>query len=295
MIIAVALGTVLTMYLNRPAPVPRRLPPVHVPVVHIVSRPIEPEVEVPTRPSEPAPSKIVDQVNRSEAAKPKRLVAHYKMINGLMVIGGDLVVGAPTHSGAPQSGLVELRPLQLWPKSVIPYYIQPDVPDPQRIRQAIAMFQGTAVRFVPYNGEPDAIAFEVGEKDCLSYVGRVGGNQPIWLSAHCGPLEIAHELMHALGFVHEQNRTDRDGYIIVHPEDIEDDEIGNFEKLPKEFMKVSGLSEFDFQSLMIYPPWMYAKNGHSTMEPRIPDKLIQPSTGLSNRDIERINRAYGAR
>jgi hypothetical protein len=115
----------------------------------------------------------------------------------------------------------------------------------------------------------------------------------VWISPECQPADIAHEILHALGFVHEQNRADRDNYIDVHFDNIDERYADNFEKLPQEFMRVSGLGEFDFQSLMIYPQWMFAKNGQSTMDPRLRDKLIQPSSRLSVGDVERLNKAYG--
>ncbi len=74
---------------------------------------------------------------------------------------------------------------------------------------------------------------------------------------------------------------------------IEEDQKHNFEKLPAEYMKVSGLADFDYQSLMLYPPWMFAKPGQVTMEPKSRDRLIAPSPRLSAGDLDRINRAYG--
>ena len=225
--------------------------------------------------------------------KSKKLALPFKIVNGLVVVQGDVVVGAPLP-GMASSGLVAIPPLQRWKGTIIPYHIQPDLPNPERVRQALAMFEGTNVRFVPHNNEADILVFEKGEKNCLSYLGKMGGHQPLWLAPNCGPAEIAHEIMHALGFMHEQNRADRDRYIAVYPENIDEDEIHNFEKLPNEFMNVSGLGPFDFNSIMIYPPWMFAKNGKSTMEPLNRDQLIQPGPALSPTDIERINRAYGA-
>jgi hypothetical protein len=242
----------------------------------------------PVQPSQPEEPEIVTDPQQPH----RKPVLHYKLHNGLMVVQGDVVVGVPTHPDVPDAGLVQINPLKLWPKGRVPYHIQPDVPNPERILAAIAMFDGTAIHITPYNGEDDALVFQVGDKDCLSYVGRMVGKQPVWISPDCQAPEIAHEILHALGFVHEQNRTDRDNYIVVHMENVDERYVDNFEKLPQQFMSVSGLGEFDFQSLMMYPPWMFAKNGQSTMEPIVKDKLIAPSQRLSPGDIERLNRAY---
>jgi hypothetical protein len=219
-------------------------------------------------------------------------VLRYRLEQGLMVVQGDMVAGVPSEAGTPETGWVEMSPVESWQGEVIPYHIQPGVPSPERIHQAIALFEGTVVRLVPYNGEKDALVFEVGEKNCLSYVGRIGGKQPIWISPGCGAEEVAHEIMHALGFIHEQNRTDRDESLLVHFDNIDDTYRSNFEKLPESFMRLSGLGRFDFQSLMIYPAWMFAKSGKSTMEPRLRENLINPGRSLSPGDVERINKAF---
>lgn len=238
---------------------------------------------------EPAPPmvKVVEKNESGQTALP------YKIQDNLFIVLGDVVAGAvPPGAEPPADGRVALDPLKLWPSAVIPYHIQPDVTDPDRILQALRMFDGTAVQFVKYESGDHALVFEQGTKNCLSYLGKVVPMQPVWISVQCSPADIAHEILHALGFLHEQNRADRDSHVDVNFDNIEEEHAHNFEKLPPEFMKVSGLGEFDFQSLMMYPPWMFAKSGRSTMEPRSRDRLIDPQPRLSPGDIDRLNRAY---
>lgn len=263
---------------------PVEAPPAEEATKPAASMPDSGEADVPV--AAPAPQ-VVD--GESKSGKP---VLPYKLENGMFIVQGDLVVGVPTREGVPTEGKVEVVPGAKWQGGVIPFHIQPDVVNPDRIYQAIAMFDGSMVRFVPQQGEEDVLVFEPGQKNCLSYVGKIGGKQPVYIVPDCGPTEIAHEILHALGFVHEQNRADRDNFIAVNFDNIDENFKHNFEKLPTDFMSVSGLGAFDFESIMIYPVWMFAKGGRSTMEPLDRSQVIRPTARPSAGDLDRLNRAY---
>ena len=57
---------------------------------------------------------------------------------------------------------------------------------------------------------------------CWSDFGRLGnGEQIVSLGKQCySKGTVMHELLHTLGFYHEQSRADRDHYIIVHYDNI---------------------------------------------------------------------------
>ena len=66
---------------------------------------------------------------------------------------------------------------------------------------------------------------------CYSYLGRIGGAQELSLGNGCWSTGIVqHEFMHALGFVHEQSRPDRDDYVTVDFTNILSGNLYNKEK-----------------------------------------------------------------
>lgn len=218
----------------------------------------------------------------------------YTIDGGVAVTQGDMVLGE-FQSGAllkTLSGQAREPEIKTWPTSEIPYFIQPNLPHPERVQAALQMFNRTNVRFIPYDNHSDAIVFERSTGTCKSYVGYIGGLQKIFLADACSAREIAHEIMHALGFIHEQNRIDRDASVRILWENISDLHKVNFEKFSSEAMKVSGLSKFDFESIMLYPDTMFSLNGQPTIKPLIDQQLIAPKPYLSAKDIERVNQVY---
>ena len=64
-----------------------------------------------------------------------------------------------------------------------------------------------------------------------------------------------HELMHALGFIHEQQRPDRDTYIEVYSNNIEESMKSQYAKIET---YVAIVDSYDYNSVMHYPDRMGA-------------------------------------
>ena len=218
----------------------------------------------------------------------------FEMAQGFAVTYGDTLLGKPTSDFTGSTGITEIKHPQLWDHGIIPYTIKPDVPNPQRIQQAIEVFnQRTSVKFVPYEGQADALVFEKGEEHCYSYLGKIGGLQPLFLSDRCAQAQIEHELMHALGFIHEQSRTDRDQFIDVLWPNIEEKYQSQFAIVPDALMDYYFDSPFDPDSIMMYDSHAFAvKPELTTLKIKNTGAAITPRTDLDESDVQRVNRLY---
>ncbi len=246
----------------------------------------------PTVSGDRATGAKVGAVGNTSRVAPSANSVQYQIIDGLVVVTGDIVLGAPVSGRQSGGGQAEAPVLQLWENGEVPFHIQSTVADPERVLRALEMFSGTSIRFVPFQDQEDVLVFEPGNANCRSYLGRIGGKQPIFISAGCGPSEIAHEIMHALGFVHEQNRVDRDSYIQIIWDNIDEKYFHNFQVLPPSLMIVSGSQTFDYRSIMMYAPNIFAKKAdHPTMTSKTLQP-IEPSSQLSEFDVLRLRRAY---
>ncbi|XP_055308828.1 bone morphogenetic protein 1-like [Sitodiplosis mosellana] len=93
---------------------------------------------------------------------------------------------------------------------------------------------------------------------CCSHVGKqIYGGQNVSLGNGCYFEEVLHELLgHVIGFGHEHSRPDRDDYVEIRSENIQDSKDHNFDKLTDE--TVDSLGEaYDYDSIMHYPNKLY--------------------------------------
>nr|BAU29957.1 hatching enzyme [Syngnathoides biaculeatus] len=176
----------------------------------------------------------------------------------------------------------------------VPYVVSREFSEQEKrmIERAMRSFHGsTCVRFVPRGNEFDYISVE-NREGCFSALGRQRGRQVVSIKRR-GCLYhgiIQHELLHALGFYHEQTRSDRDGFVRINWGNVEPAMAHNFHKQDTDNLN----TPYDYTSVMHYGRTAFSVNGRDTITP-IPDAGIQigQRRGMSAWDIKRINILYG--
>ncbi|TNN00247.1 high choriolytic enzyme 1-like [Takifugu flavidus] len=186
----------------------------------------------------------------------------------------------------------------MWAKSsdgkvYVPYVIASHYSSRERsiIERGLLSFHDVScIRFTPWRNQRDFLSI-VSDSGCYSYVGRQGYSQTLSLDRQ-GCLyhsTVQHELLHALGFHHEQCRSDRDNHIRVLWENIQPGLAYAFDK-----MNTLNLNTpYDYNSVMQYHRYAFSGNGKPTMAP-IPNANIQfgEATQMSSNDITRLNTLY---
>ncbi|XP_008297365.1 low choriolytic enzyme [Stegastes partitus] len=186
----------------------------------------------------------------------------------------------------------------LWSKSVdghvyIAYKLSEDYTDLETkvIKKGMENIEkGTCVRFVPRTHQRDYVDIQP-KSGCWSYLGARGGKQTVSLqSPDCLQVGvIAHEFMHALGFVHEQSRFDRDNYVTIMWPNIWRDRLRNFEKFRTESLDLP----YDYGSIMHFGKFAYSQDGQPTIIPKnSKDIKLGQASSLSHIDKLKINKLY---
>ncbi|KYN35698.1 High choriolytic enzyme 1 [Trachymyrmex septentrionalis] len=184
-----------------------------------------------------------------------------------------------------------------WSDGVIPIVVDGDFDEKghEHIQQAINEFKKrTCIEFKDRTDEDNYVKISSDYSGCWSEIGRKGGEQKMNLQIpEClGKGVIIHQLMHAAGFSHEHTRSDRDNYVEINWENIQEGAKRNFKKTE---LNCSDFDiPYDYDSIMHSSAYAGAVHDHvKTIIPlKDPNVKIGQRERLSDLDVMKINVMY---
>jgi hypothetical protein len=196
----------------------------------------------------------------SAAERPDPLAPYEGIPEGYILVQGDMLVRIDGGRGIQGAFYYNL-----WPGGAVPYEFDSNVnaENQQRMRQAMNELQNVcAATFIPRVGHDDYVHIQAHATENNSEVGYQGGEQIINIASWGSRFIMVHELMHTLCLKHEQARPDRDTYVVIHEDRIEDGKEHNFEK-DADFM----YAPYDFDSVMHYGQCAFSTCANCSADP----------------------------
>jgi hypothetical protein len=187
-----------------------------------------------------------------------------------------------------------------WTDNIIPYKIAPGFSSFEKnmIRQAITTIaENSCLEFVEATSKnKNMIYFYPATSDGI-YTNMIGKNPYGANEVHLQHSKfidghVMHEIMHCLGFYHEQSRSDRDNYLTILFNNMHSDYTTLYQ-YRKEPGNVININSFDYKSIMLYGSYASSKNGKPTMLAKDGQKINGQLRSLSTGDIEALNLLYG--
>lgn len=156
----------------------------------------------------------------------------------------------------------------------------------------------SCVRFVPATDEKFYLLVNPSATGCNANLGYGKLNlvnlKPVELDKGCFRLGvIQHELLHSLGFTHQQNSPDRDKYVRIVKKNIEVGREQNFAKRDASVFGNYG-QPYDYGSILHYAPKGFSINGKPTIVALNPEgqALMGQRVKMSEVDVNRLNTMY---
>ncbi len=219
----------------------------------------------------------------------------YEEINGDYILEGDMILNKKfltenlddlildsnetAHSfGVRSVGLTGGR----WPNNTVYYSIASNLPNQYRVTDAITHWEAnTNLKFVQRTNQQNYVYFRPVDQGCSADLGMKGGMQYVNLEINCSTGTVIHEIGHTVGLFHEQSRSDRDSYLRINWDYIQEGMAFNFYTYQEQHLSGADYtSALDYNSIMLYGSYAFSKYGQGY--PTI--TKLDGSTYQSNRE-----------
>ncbi|XP_020613836.1 astacin-like metalloendopeptidase [Orbicella faveolata] len=180
-----------------------------------------------------------------------------------------------------------------WNSESIPYMLDKSLGLSGRkaFQAAITEFEwNTCIRFIRHTNEEDYIWVHRGS-GCFSATGKTGGKQLLSLGKGCQTKGVViHELLHALGMMHEHCRPDRNQFIRINANNIKP-------KARVEYRVLKGYvigEPYDYGSVMHYGFNFFSVDSKRPIIVKLMPggKQMGQRDGFSDLDLRKINKFY---
>ena len=176
--------------------------------------------------------------------------------DGLVLLEGDMILGTEEEVFN-QRGAYILGENFRWNLGIIPYVIDGNHPATTEILAAIKEMNGhTFICLQDRTVESDYVRFRSGNTNA-SAIGRQGGEQAIFIRSDAKHGDVMHEILHALGMLHEHTRPDRDEFIQINYNNIDERDHHNFDPYLPEVGASFGV--YDYSSIMHFDSMAFAR------------------------------------
>ena len=104
----------------------------------------------------------------------------------------------------------------------------------------------------------------------------------------------AHEILHSLGYFHEQSRTDRGSYVIINSSNIISGKEHNFQTFSQQGYNGKNYGTYDYLSIMHYDSYAFAVNPSIPTITKLDGSIINAQrTYFTSGDLAALDRLYG--